>query len=59
MCDVQACSLATTIGHMKKHDESQALFDETLKTMRRVLGNDHPLTQGTIKNQIGIQLRSF
>ena len=40
---------------MQKYDESLELFDETLKTMRRVLGNDHPLTQGTIKNSMAIQ----
>ena len=43
---------------MQRYNESLELFDETLKTMRRVLGNDHPLTQGTTKNLIVIQMKA-
>ena len=56
-----ACLIFLCVGmqprnNYRPHAEVRRVSgDETLKTMRRVLGNDHPLTQGTIKNSTAIQ----
>ncbi|MEV6347541.1 FxSxx-COOH system tetratricopeptide repeat protein [Actinoplanes sp. NPDC051851] len=49
--DTLACAINAALLRMDRDDSAQALFDETLTMMSRVLGADHPATLDAVRGQ--------
>jgi hypothetical protein len=47
---ISASSLATDLRALGNHRAARELDDDTLERRRRVLGEDHPLTQRSAEN---------